>query len=43
MNFRFFVAGAALALLAPSARTATVLDEVAPIFTRVDGTVIVPA
>jgi predicted aspartyl protease len=43
MKSRLVFACAALALFGPTARAAFILDEVAPLFTRVDGTVIVPA
>jgi predicted aspartyl protease len=43
MKLRLVYAGAMLAILGPTARAVIVFDEVAPLFTRVDGTVIVPA
>ena len=43
MKLRLVYVGAMLALLGPAAPAAIIFDEVAPLFTRVDGTVIVPA
>ena len=43
MKLRLVCAGAVLALFGPAARAAIVFDEVAPLFTRVDDTVVVPA